>query len=65
MALLSSVGSYVLSKNGQNHYYVGAGQGAGFFMDFLTFIILYNNLIPIRFLFYAVQKSPLCTWLAD
>jgi len=60
MALLSSIGSLVLSTNGENHYYVGAEDGTSFFMNFLTFIILYNNLIPIRYLFfYFISKKPL------
>jgi len=34
----------------QNHHYVGdASEHTDFFFNFLTFIILYNNLIPIRY----------------
>jgi hypothetical protein len=48
MALLSAVGSEVLKSNGQSHYYVD-GESSNFFLNFLTFVILYNNLIPIRY----------------
>eukprot|EP00123_Amoebidium_parasiticum_P014404 comp22485_c0_seq1/m.33915 comp22485_c0_seq1/g.33915 ORF comp22485_c0_seq1/g.33915 comp22485_c0_seq1/m.33915 type:complete len:1183 (-) comp22485_c0_seq1:540-4088(-) len=50
LALLSTIGSLIWRKNNQDtHWYLGFEfEGPeNFFRTFLTFIILYNNLIPI------------------
>ena len=48
MSLASAIGSEVLKGNGENHNYVqGDDERGNFFFNFLTFVILYNNLIPI------------------
>lgn len=49
MSLMSAVGSEILSNNGQVHWYVSIDK-TNFFFNLLTFIILYNNLIPISLL---------------
>ena len=49
MSVMSAIGSWVLSRNGQRHNYVNNDDGYNdFFFNILTFVILYNNLIPIR-----------------
>ena len=50
LALISALANVILSGNGDNHSYIGLGlesSGSGFGYQFLTFFILYNNLIPI------------------
>ena len=59
ISLMSAIGNLVLSYNGEDHTYVYRSVGqpskplkkvdraANFFLDLLTFVILYNNLIPI------------------
>ena len=48
IALASTIGWKVLEKNGEEHSYINTTETlANFFMQFLTFFILYNNLIPI------------------
>ena len=49
MSILSAIGSEVLKHNGEKHSYVD-GETSNFFFNFLTFVILYNNLIPISLL---------------
>ena len=53
MALSSAIGSEIISNNGDKHWYVESfseGPRNNFFFNCLTFIILYNNLIPISLL---------------
>ena len=50
LALISALANEILSRNGDNHSYIGLSlekTGSGFGYQFLTFFILYNNLIPI------------------
>ena len=53
MAVSSAIGSEIISNNGDKHWYVelfSEGPRNNFFFNCLTFIILYNNLIPISLL---------------
>ncbi|CAB4061238.1 DRS2 [Lepeophtheirus salmonis] len=47
IALFSSTASSFLTISGQALPYLGGSDEHNFFMNFMTFIILYNNLIPI------------------
>lgn len=56
ISVASAVSNLVLSFNGEHHTYIESRDGehskplagaSSFFLDLLTFIILYNNLIPI------------------
>ena len=47
ISLLSSTLNEVQKHNGESHWYLGELASASFFYNFLTFFILYNNLIPI------------------
>ena len=43
----SAIGSKIIENNGDVHDYISKGTGSNFFFNVLTFVILYNNLIPI------------------
>jgi len=48
LALISAIANEVQSSNGEDHMsYIGPLPGSQFGWNFLTFFILYNNLIPI------------------
>ena len=50
ISLVSAVCSEMLGYNGEDHTYVTGGRaykGSNFFLNFLTFFILYHNMIPI------------------
>ena len=51
IALASALGSHIVKNNGDDHTYISADkENDNFFFNFLTFFILYNNLIPISLL---------------
>ena len=49
LAVTSTIGNYVVSSNGDEHPYLEASENdyIGFGWTFVTFFILYNNLVPI------------------
>uniref|UniRef100_A0A0N5A612 Phospholipid-transporting ATPase n=1 Tax=Parastrongyloides trichosuri TaxID=131310 RepID=A0A0N5A612_PARTI len=47
LALASTFGAWVYGKDLEHAWYLGAMRGSDPFWDFITFFILYNNLIPI------------------
>ncbi len=48
ISLVSSAANEILKHNGEDHsVYLGDLVSSHFFYNFLTFLILYNNLIPI------------------
>ena len=49
LAVTSTIGNYVVSSNGDDHPYLlaSADDYIGFGWTFVTFFILYNNLVPI------------------
>ena len=49
LAVTSTIGNYVVSSNGDEHPYLDASENdyIGFGWTFVTFFILYNNLVPI------------------
>ena len=49
IALASALGNYLIQKDMNKHSYLATKDG-NFFLQFLTFFILYNNLIPISLL---------------
>ena len=49
MAFASAIGNEIIKNNGDNHWYA-PDEDTNFFYNCLTFIILYNNLIPISLL---------------
>ena len=51
MKFFPFIGGEVIKNNGDNHDYVSGNDDRGnFFFNVLTFVILYNNLIPISLL---------------
>ena len=51
IALASALGSLIVKNNGDKHTYISQDNArSGFFFNFITFFILYNNLIPISLL---------------
>jgi len=58
IALASALGSLIVKNNGDNHTYISHDNArSGFFFNFITFFILYNNLIPISLLVTIGQVS--------
>ena len=49
IALSSALGNFLIQKDLKNHSYLPTTE-SNFFLQFLTFFILYNNLIPISLL---------------
>ena len=48
---ITAAGSEVITSGNNEHTYLGPGEGdPNFFWNVLTFVILYNNLIPISLL---------------
>jgi len=49
LSLISAIGNYLKDQNGEDHAYTSADKSnnSGFGWQFITFFILYNNLIPI------------------
>ncbi|XP_063933513.1 phospholipid-transporting ATPase IA-like [Zophobas morio] len=67
MALISFIFSETwIKKNWDKHYYLGFGRvnGGNFFLRFLSFIVLYHNMVPISLIvILEFVKYVQATWL--